>query len=50
MLYHLLHSPIKPNYNDLVKSSVQIYLSFGIVQLLFKNTNTILYIYHDCMT
>ena len=50
MLYHLLHGAIKPNYIDLAKSSVQIYLRFGIVQILFKNTNTILYIYHDCMT
>ena len=41
---------IKPNYIDLAKSSVQIYLSFGIVQILFENTNTIVYIYHDCMT
>ena len=50
MLYHWLHGAVKPNYIDLAKSSVQIYLSFGIVQILFKNTNTMLYIYHDCMT
>ena len=39
MLYHLLHGAIKPNYIDLAKSLVQIYLSFGIVEILFKNAN-----------
>ena len=49
MLYHLLHGAVKPNYIDLTKCAVQTYLTFVIVQILYKNNNTILHIHHDCM-